>query len=61
MLNDFAYKMGAKSGNIYPHVYGNLKIVSENPFCTSCSNVIQQFKTMFPNVKLTLIDGVKPK
>lgn len=59
MLNNFAHQMGAKTGNIYPHVYGNLKIVSENPFCSSCSNVIQQFKTMFPNVQLILINGVK--
>ncbi|MFK8288264.1 deaminase domain-containing protein [Capnocytophaga canimorsus] len=36
-----------------------MKIVSENPYCTSCQGVIQQFNTMFPNVKIILIDGVK--
>lgn len=52
-------KWGAKAGNVYPNIRGHLKNVSENPFCSSCSNVIQQFRKMFPNVTLTLIDGVK--
>ena len=59
MLNDFAHKMGAKAGNVYPNIRGHLKIVSENPFCSSCSNVIQQFRHMFPNIQLILINGTR--
>ena len=59
MLNNLAHELGAKPGHIYPQVRGNLTIVSEHPYCSSCSNVIQQFQTMFPNIKLTLINGVK--
>ncbi|WP_290124641.1 deaminase domain-containing protein [Capnocytophaga ochracea] len=36
-----------------------MKIISELPYCNSCTGVIQQFNEMFPNVKITLIDGVK--
>ena len=59
MLNNLAHELGAKSGHVYPQIRGNLTIVSEHPYCSSCSNVIQQFQTMFPNIKLTLINGVK--
>lgn len=59
MLNNLAHELGAKPGHVYPQVRGNLTIVSEHPYCSSCSNVIQQFQTMFPNIKLTLINGVK--
>jgi len=59
MLNDLAYKLGGKPGHVYHQVYGHLTIVSEYPYCTSCTHVIQQFQTMFPNLRLTLINGVK--
>lgn len=59
MLNNFAYEMGAKTGNVYPNIRGHLKIVSENPFCSSYSNVIQQFRRMFPNIQLILINGTR--
>lgn len=59
MLNNLVHELGAKPGHVYPQVRGNLTIVSEHPYCSSCSNVIQQFQTMFPNIKLTLINGVK--
>ncbi|WP_241698700.1 deaminase domain-containing protein [Capnocytophaga canis] len=59
MLNKLAKDLGAEKGKIYSHVTGELKIVSENPYCTSCQGVIQQFNEMFPNVKLILVDGVK--
>ncbi|MFK8288266.1 deaminase domain-containing protein [Capnocytophaga canimorsus] len=59
MLNKLAQDLGAGKGKIYAHITGELKIVSENPYCTSCQGVIQQFNKMFPNVKLILVDGVK--
>ena len=59
MLNNLAHELGAKPGYVYPQFRGSLTIVSEYPYCASCNNVIQQFKTMFPNIKLTLINGVK--
>ncbi len=36
---------------------GTIKLVSELPFCDSCSDVIRQFREMFPNIRLILIDG----
>ncbi|MFK8287872.1 deaminase domain-containing protein, partial [Capnocytophaga canimorsus] len=58
-LVKLAKDLGAEKGKIYAHITGELKIVSENPYCTSCQGVIQQFNKMFPNVKLILVDGVK--
>ncbi|MFJ1431439.1 hypothetical protein ACILE2_11660 [Capnocytophaga canimorsus] len=59
MLNKLAKDLRAEKGKIYAHITGELKIVSENPYCTYCQAVIQQFNEMFPNVKIILIDGVK--
>ncbi|MBB6461903.1 deaminase domain-containing protein [Flammeovirga kamogawensis] len=59
MLNDLAKKLGGSKGQVKESVTGSLKIVSENPYCASCQGVIQQFSDMFPNVEITLIDGVK--
>ena len=49
----------SQSGVRYPTVTGELKIVSENPYCASCTGIIQQFHDMYPNIKLILIDGAK--
>ena len=54
LLEDFAQKY-----HNTPDINANLKLTSENIFCDSCNGVIQQFKEMFPNVKLELINGVK--
>ncbi|MBL6448289.1 hypothetical protein JMN32_18385 [Fulvivirga sp. 29W222] len=59
MLNDLAKKLGGVKGQVRDKVTGTLKIVSENPYCTSRQGVIQQFNKMFPNIEITLIDGVK--
>lgn len=60
MLNKLAERLGAKrSTDIFPDVRGNMKVISENPYCKSCQGVLQQFNEMFPNLKLTLIDGAK--
>ena len=59
MLNDLAKRLGGVKGQVKESVTGSLKIVSENPYCTSCQGIIQQFSDMFPNVEITLIDGVK--
>ncbi|RIY35986.1 hypothetical protein CKY20_08760 [Capnocytophaga canis] len=59
MLNRLANELGSEKGKIYPYIKGELKIVSERAYCPSCQGVIQQFNTMFPNVKIILIDGVK--
>jgi len=61
MLNQLARDLGATSGgnNINPAISGTLKIVSERAYCTSCQGVIQQFNQLFPNVEITLIDGVR--
>ena len=61
MLNQLARDLGATPGgnNVNPAVSGTLKIVSERPYCASCQGVIQQFNQLFPNVEITLIDGVR--
>jgi hypothetical protein len=59
MLNKLTNDLGGKIGNKYPNISGEMKIISENPYCTSCQGIIQQFNEMFPNIKLILIDGVK--
>ena len=59
MLNDLAKKLKAVKGGKYLDVTGTLKIVSENPYCTSCQGVIQQFSEMFPNIEIKLIDGIR--
>lgn len=58
-LNRLANFLGAERGGRYPNIQGKLEIVSENKYCRSCRNVIDQFHEMFPNVDLILIDGIK--
>lgn len=59
MLSEIARDLGAKKGKVYPDIQGEIKLVSELPYCMSCQGVIQDFSTMFPNVKVILIDGLK--
>lgn len=58
-LNKLASDLGAVKGGKYPNITGEIKIISENPYCASCTGIIQQFHDMYPNVKLVLIDGAK--
>ena len=41
-----------------PNSSGTVVLISERPFCDSCSNVIAQFQAMFPNITLILRSGV---
>lgn len=41
------------------HYTCTIKIVSENPFCASCSGVIQQLHEMIPNVKTIIVNGAR--
>ncbi|WP_424987712.1 deaminase domain-containing protein [Flagellimonas alvinocaridis] len=59
MLNKLANDLGGSPGAVMPKVTGELKIVSELEYCSSCQGVIQQFNEMFPNIKLILVDGAK--
>ncbi|WP_449386983.1 deaminase domain-containing protein [Chryseobacterium lineare] len=59
MLNKLAKDLGAKKGGKYLEIVGEIKIVSENPYCISCTGIIQQFNEMFPNIKIILINGAK--
>lgn len=59
MLNQLASDLGAAKGGKYAGITGELKVVSENPYCASCQGIIQQFNEMFPDIKLILIDGAK--
>ena len=60
MLNDMARKLepNASVGQTYASHAGD-KIVSEIAYCTSCAGIIQDFNTMFPNIKVVLLDGIK--
>jgi hypothetical protein len=59
MLNDLADKLGGAKGVVKNDISGELKIVSELQFCTSCRGVIQQFNEMFPNIKIVLVNGAR--
>lgn len=59
MLNKLAKNLGTLKGDRNINITGELKIISENPYCESCTGIIQQFNEMFPNIKLILIDGIK--
>jgi hypothetical protein len=64
MLNQLAKDLGATPGvpiadQVKSGITGSIKIVSEKPYCASCQGVIHQFNQMFPEVEITLIDGVR--
>jgi hypothetical protein len=59
MLNKLASDLGGTSGAVRTSVTGEIKIISELPYCASCQGIIQQFNEMFPNIKLILVDGAK--
>ncbi|WP_370687412.1 deaminase domain-containing protein [Fulvivirga maritima] len=58
-LSEIANRLKAKKGQVYPEITGEISIASELPYCVSCQGVIQDFATMFPNVDIYLIDGLK--
>ncbi len=49
----------AAVGQTYASHAGEIKIVSEIAYCTSCAGIIQDFNAMFPNIKVVLLDGIK--
>jgi hypothetical protein len=59
MLNKLANDLGGTPNTVKANINGELKIISENPYCASCTGIIQQFHDMFPNLKLILVDGAK--
>jgi hypothetical protein len=59
MLNKLASDLVGVKGQRYIDVTGELKIVSELSFCSSCRGVIKQFNEMFPNVKLIVVNGAR--
>jgi The BURPS668_1122 family of deaminases len=58
-LNRLANELGAEKGKVYHDVRGNIKVVSERNYCSSCQDVLKQFNEMFPKVDITLIDGLR--
>jgi len=59
MLNKLASDLGGAQGVVKANIAGEIKIISELPYCASCQGIIKQFNEMFPNVKLILVDGAK--
>jgi hypothetical protein len=57
--DNLAKKLGATAGSgYYPQVTGNIRLVSELPFCASGSRIIVEFYNMFPNINLSLLNGI---
>lgn len=52
-------KLKGVPGQTYPNIKGQIKIVSELDFCSSCRGVIKQFNDMFPEIKLIIINGAR--
>jgi hypothetical protein len=59
MLSNVAQKFNLQKGQVYNSYTGTIKVVSELPYCASCSGVIHQFSEMLPNVKIIIINGAK--
>lgn len=59
MLSDLAKEFKLERGHVYDKYTGTIKVVSELPYCGSCSGVIDQFSKMLPNVKIILVNGTK--
>lgn len=59
LFSETAQKLNGKKGMVFPEVTGEIKIISELPYCISCQGVIQDFSTMFPNLDVILIDNLK--
>ena len=38
-----------------PNISGSITLYSELPCCQSCSNIIMEFRRMFPNIKLDIV------
>lgn len=51
----------AETYRFTPNIEGTLKLTSERTFCESCSGVVDQFKKMFPKVKLEYVNGTGAK
>jgi len=59
ILDDLAKELGAtSSAEEISGFSGTLQLVSENPFCASCSRIITEFSNIFPGIDLTLVNGV---
>ena len=41
------------------HPFSTITMISERGMCHSCANVMNQFKTMFPNVRINVISNVQ--
>jgi The BURPS668_1122 family of deaminases len=60
LLEQLAHQLNAKSGDfinvkIYPKIKGKIELFSELCPCPSCAKLIEQFKTVFPNIDIELI------
>jgi Hemagglutinin repeat/The BURPS668_1122 family of deaminases len=52
ILNNVANQLGSNTA-----ATGSIVLLTERPPCASCSDVIQQFQNMYPNIKLTVLDN----
>ncbi|RXV69184.1 filamentous hemagglutinin N-terminal domain-containing protein [Burkholderia stabilis] len=52
ILNNIAAQLGDNTS-----VSGTINLLTERAPCTSCSNVIQQFESKYPNIKVNVMDN----
>ena len=50
-------EIASKLGNT-PNATGTIQLLTENPPCTSCQSVFQQFRQRYPNIQLKVLDGL---
>lgn len=54
ILEDIAHQLGYNFFGVDETITGNVYLITERKPCASCSDVIMQFKQMFPNVNLVV-------
>lgn len=54
MLEDIAHQLGYNGKAVDKTVTGNVYLATERFSCASCTDVINQFKEMFPNVNVVV-------
>lgn len=58
ILSNVAKQLNLQKNQVYNYT-GTIKIVSELPYCGSCSGVVHQFSKMLPNVKIIVVNGAR--
>ncbi len=52
LVDQIRAQYGGEDGQVYPHVRGEVKLVSDQPVCISCQWHIARLQRMYPNLRL---------